>query len=172
MGLIPSPSPPTLFWSGNFCDIFHLLTCNPIRQRWCKPWLWVILLNQTSVDPKKENRFVWWMVVCGKNWHNCAPECFWTINHVDRDVCSFYGLPHYDLWGIAKPQYPCRETTIGEFSDCSFMQAASRSQMVLLICSHNPHRKLQCIIRCCKTLSVPPAFEFASGLQRRAGDGL
>lgn len=44
--------------------------------------------------------------------------------------------------------------------------------MVLLICSCNLHRKLQCTRRCCKTLSVPSAFEFASRLQRRAGDGL
>lgn len=88
------------------------------------------------------------------------------------DVCSFYGLPHYDLWGNPKPQPPCRETIVGECSDCSFRQPASRSQMALLTCSRNPHRKLQCTIRCCKTLSVPPAFEFASGLQRRAGVGL
>lgn len=76
------------------------------------------------------------MVVCGKNWNNCALECFWMIRHVAEDSetgCMLFSWTA-TLWfgGNPVPQLPCRETTVGECSDCSFMQAANRSHICVV----------------------------------------
>lgn len=78
-------------------------------------------------------------MIDGGLWKELKQLCLWVLLD-DQASCrglwnGMYALfmdCHTTIWGNPVSQLPCRETTVGECSDCSFMQAANRSHICVV----------------------------------------